>query len=637
MRNKFLNLPRKLKQIIVLSLDIIFALFSTYLAFMLRSDSFDMPADHEWVAYAISIIFIPVFIRFGLYRAIFRYSGVTTLFQVNKAVLAYAALYLTGILIFSQNENLPLAIGFLQPGIFMTFVILSRTMARLWLYNFASQNLKKSNERNLLIYGAGSAGVQIGTVFSHSREFHLACYIDDDPSLGWKQINGINIFPSSLIDQKIQKHQITDVLIAIPSLSQNQRIKIIKQLSHHSVYVRTLPNIINLTNGKISVEDIKELDLDDLLGRESVPIDYTNASTSIEGKVVLITGAGGSIGSELALQILQLRPKKIILIDHSEFALYQISERLKKNNINLAIGTRIVEVLGDVNDYSRMLIHVKNQKPDLIYHAAAYKHVPIVEENPVEGISNNVYGTLTMVRVALECHVKNFILISTDKAVRPTNIMGASKRIAELCLQAIANESHIKLSLDAPPLENKTNFSMVRFGNVLGSSGSVIPLFRQQILNGGPISLTDKRVTRYFMSIPEAVQLVIQASLMAKGGEVFVLDMGEPIRIFELAKQLIQLMGKSLKDESNPEGEIEIQEVGLRPGEKLYEELLIGNQPLKTEYPKIMAARELMIPWTELTVHLNEMQVAINNNDLNKIKSMLHLLVEGYKPQTNGH
>jgi FlaA1/EpsC-like NDP-sugar epimerase len=242
-----------------------------------------------------------------------------------------------------------------------------------------------------------------------------------------------------------------------------------------------------------------------------------------------------------------------------------------------------------------------------------------------------------MVRVALECHVKNFILISTDKAVRPTNIMGASKRIAELCLQAIANESHIKLILDAPLLENKTIFSMVRFGNVLGSSGSVIPLFRQQILNGGPISLTDKRVTRYFMSIPEAVQLVIQASLMAKGGEVFVLDMGEPIRIFELAKQLIQLMGKSLKDESNPEGEIEIQEVGLRPGEKLYEELLIGNQPVETEHPKIMAARESMIPWTELSVHLNELQVAINNNDLDKIKSMLLLLVEGYTPHTNGH
>jgi FlaA1/EpsC-like NDP-sugar epimerase len=637
MRNKFLNLPRKLKQIIVLSLDIVFALFSTYLAFMLRSDSFDIPGDHGWVAYAISIIFIPVFIRFGLYRAIFRYSGVTTLFQVNKAVLAYAALYLTGILIFSQNENLPLAIGFLQPGIFMTCVILSRTMARLWLYNFASQNLKKSNERNLLIYGAGSAGVQIGRVFSHSREFHLACYIDDDPSLGWKQINGINIFPSSLIDQKIQKHQITDVLIAIPSLSQNQRIKIIKQLSHHSVYVRTLPNIINLTNGKISVEDIKELDLDDLLGRESVPIDYTNASTSIEGKVVLITGAGGSIGSELARQILVLSPAKLILIDHSEFALYQIIEELKKRTSIHVEVAQVIGLLGDVHDYSRMSRYVKDHEPDFIYHAAAYKHVPIVEDNPIEGVLNNVFGTFTMAQVAIEYQVKSFVLIRTDKAVRPTNVMGASKRIAELCLQSLAKESAIQFDVKSPLIENKTIFTMVRFGNVLGSSGSVIPLFRRQIMNGGPVTLTDARVTRYFMSIPEASQLVIQAGFMSKGGEVFVLDMGEPVKIFDLAKRLIQLMGKSLRDESNPNGEIEIQEIGLRPGEKLYEELLIGNQPIQTEHPKIMAARESMIPWSELSSHLNEMQVAINNNDLNKIKSMFLLLVEGYMPHTNGH
>ncbi len=634
---KALGLSRRKKQYIVLGVDVILAIFSTYIAFILRLDSFDLPELYEWVAYAASAIFIPIFIKYGLYRAVFRYSGLITIHQVIKATIVYAGIYFFIILLVTDNQQLPKAIGVLQPGIFMSLVVISRITARLWLYSLSDQRVKKDSQRQLLIYGAGSAGIQVAMTLSHSREFHLACFVDDDSSLGWKEINGVTVYPSSLLKEKIEVNRITDVLIAIPSLSQNKRLRLISELANYPVYVRSLPNIAELAQGKVSFEDIKELDLNDLLGRETISLDFEKIASDVQGKTVLITGAGGSIGSELARQLLVLSPAKLILIDHSEFALYQIIEELKKRNSIHVEVTQVIGLLGDVHDYSRMSLYVKDHEPDFIYHAAAYKHVPIVEDNPIEGVSNNVFGTFTMAQVALEYQVKSFVLISTDKAVRPTNVMGASKRIAELCLQSLAKEPAIQFDAKSPLIENKTIFTMVRFGNVLGSSGSVIPVFRRQISDGGPVTLTDARVTRYFMSIPEASQLVIQAGFMSKGGEVFVLDMGEPVKIIDLAKRLIQLMGKSLRDESNPNGDIEIQEIGLRPGEKLYEELLIGNQPVETEHPKIMAARESMIPWSELSIHLNELQVAISNNDLNTIKAMLHLLVEGYSPQKHSH
>jgi FlaA1/EpsC-like NDP-sugar epimerase len=632
-----LKLSRKRKQYLVLSIDIILAIFSTYIAFALRLDSFNLPELYEWVAYAVSTIFIPIFIRYGLYRAVFRYSGLITIYQVLKATIVYAGIYFFLILLVADNQQLPKAIGVLQPGIFMSLVVISRITARLWLYSLSDNRVKNDSQRKLLIYGAGSAGIQVAMTLSHSREFHLACFVDDDPSLGWKEINGVTVYPSSLLKEKIKEYKITDVLIAIPSLSQDKRLHLISELASYPVYVRSLPNIADLVQGKVSFEDIKELDLNDLLGRETLSSDFEKIVSDVQGKTLLITGAGGSIGSELARQLLVLSPAKLILIDHSEFALYQIIEELKKRNSIHVEVAQVIGLLGDVHDYSRMSRYVKDHEPDFIYHAAAYKHVPIVEDNPIEGVSNNVFGTFTMAQVAIECQVKSFVLISTDKAVRPTNVMGASKRIAELCLQSLAKEPAIQFDVKSPLVENKTIFTMVRFGNVLGSSGSVIPLFRRQITDGGPVTLTDARVTRYFMSIPEASQLVIQAGFMSKGGEVFVLDMGEPVKIFDLAKRLIQLMGKSLRDESNPNGDIEIQEIGLRPGEKLYEELLIGNQPIQTEHPKIMAARESMIPWSELSIHLKELQVAISKNDLEKIKSMLHLLVEGYSPQNHSH
>ncbi len=633
MPHRFLDLSRRRKQWLVLSLDTMLALFSAYLAFVLRLDSFDWPESYEWLAYVASFIFIPIFIKLGLYRAIFRYSGLITLFQVNKAALVYAFFYFIIIWLTTDNQQLPWAIGFLQPGIFLSLVLLSRTMARLWLYGLTDQKVDKSDRHNLLIYGAGSAGVQIALSLSHSREFKLACFIDDDPNLGWKHINGVSVYPSSLLDQKIKEFNISDVLLAIPSLKQSKRLELISKLSQYSVYVRTLPNLADLAQGKVTVDDIQDLNLNDLLGREPVAPNLNVMSQHIKNQVILITGAGGSIGSEISSQILSLAPRQLILLDHSEFALYQITEQLKLQISTQSLNTELVCKLGDVKDYPGMSQLIRASRPDIIYHAAAYKHVPIVEENPKQGIANNTFGSLVMAQVAIESGVKNFVLISTDKAVRPTNVMGASKRMAELCLQALAKESVHQFNSDSARIQNNTTFTMVRFGNVLGSSGSVIPLFKQQILNGGPISLTDQRVTRYFMSIPEATQLVIQAGIMSKGGEVFVLDMGEPIKIIDLAKRMIQLMGKSLKDESNPQGDIEIQEVGLRPGEKLYEELLIGDNPRCSDHPKIMVANEVMVPWNELCNHLNQLRLAMEQNNLNQVHSILTLLVAGYSPR----
>lgn len=632
MRYRLLDLSRERKQCLVFSLDLVLAICATYFALILRLDSFGWPEAHEWFVYAISFIFVPIFIRLGLYRAVFRYSGLVTLYEVNKAALVYAIIYFLFIFWAADYHQLPIAIGVLQPGIFASFVVLSRTIARLWLYSLADQKFKKSDRRTLIIYGAGSAGAQIAASLAHSREFKLACIIDDDSSLGSKQINGVTIYPSYLLEQKIKEYGVSDILLAIPSLSRVKRLELIAKLSRHSVYVRTLPNLADLAFGKVTVDDIQDLNLNDLLGREPIAPDLDLMSEHIKNRVVTITGAGGSIGSEISRQVLSFSPRQLILIDHSEFALYQITEQLKQQISTQSFATSLVPILGDVKDYSQMIRLVKVFQPDIIYHAAAYKHVPIVEENPMQGVANNTFGSLVMAQVAIESGVKNFVLISTDKAVRPTNVMGASKRMAELCLQAFANELEVQFNSNSERIQNNTTFTMVRFGNVLGSSGSVIPLFKEQISNGGPITLTDQRVTRYFMSIPEATQLVIQAGLMSKGGEVFVLDMGEPIKIIDLAKRMIQLMGKSIKDESNPQGDIEIQEVGLRPGEKLYEELLIGDNPRLSAHPKIMVANEAMVPWSELSIHLNQLRTAIDENNLTQVQSILALLVAGYSP-----
>lgn len=632
MRNRLLDLSRRCKQWLVFGLDVMFSVISTHLAFVLRLDSFELPDSPKLFAYIGSLVFIPIFIRFRLYNSIFRYSSLTAVYRVNVAIFIYAIFYFSLIFWIGENEELPKAIGVLQPGIFLLLVILSRTIARLWFYGPRDRNLKSRDKQRLMIYGAGSAGEQILSSLANSREFEVVCFIDDNPALNKKNINGVPIYHSSLLGEKIKELNVSDILLAIPSLEKSKRLGLIANLSKYSIYVRTLPDIAELIRGEITSHDIQDLNLNDLLGREPIFTNCEALAEHIKGKVILITGAGGSIGSEICRQILFLAPHQIILIEHSELALYQITEQLKQQMTTHSPTAILVPVLGDVKNYSLMLQNIKTYQPDVIYHAAAYKHVPLVEENPIQGVANNTLGTLTVAQIAVECGVRNFVLISTDKAVRPTNVMGASKRLSELCLQAFAGESYIHFNSFGPPIKNNTIFTMVRFGNVLGSSGSVVPLFKQQILNGGPITLTDKRVTRYFMSIPEATQLVIQAGIMSKGGEVFVLDMGDSIKIIDLAKKMIQLMGKSLRDEFNPYGDIEIKEIGLRPGEKLYEELLIGDNPVQSNHPKIMVAHEIMVRWSELSTHLSQLRLAIEENNFFQVQSILTLLVTGYLP-----
>ena len=453
---------------------------------------------------------------------------------------------------------------------------------------------------------------------ANSHEITVVGFVDDDDRLHGHVLNGQPIYNPSDIEALTSTLHISDVLLAMPSLSRHRRNEILSQVRSARVAVRTLPSMNDLAQGKVSISDLRELDIDDLLGREPVAPNHILLTKNILGKVVLVTGAGGSIGGELCRQILQVGPSKLLLIEQSEFALYSVQQELEEKKAR--IETELVPLLASVQDPDRMREIMSTWRPDTVYHAAAYKHVPLVEHNPAAGIKNNVLGTLHTAQAAIESGVTDFVLISTDKAVRPTNVMGASKRLAEMTLQALA------------PVNTGTKFCMVRFGNVLGSSGSVVPKFRQQIRDGGPISLTHPDVTRYFMTIPEAAQLVIQAGAMAKGGDVFVLDMGQPVKIFDLAKRMVELSGLTLQDEQNPDGDIAIEVTGLRPGEKLFEELLIGDNPKPTIHTCIMKANEEFIAWEELEGKLNALEVALSVNDVGVIRLMMKQLVSGYIP-----
>jgi FlaA1/EpsC-like NDP-sugar epimerase len=494
-----------------------------------------------------------------------------------------------------------------------------------------------------LIYGAGSAGRQLAAALSLNKEMLVKGFIDDDKYLQGNTINGVSVYGNTDIKNLVVRLEITDVLLAIPSANQIRRNEIIASLSGCGVRVRTLPGVLDMASGRVRISDLHDLDMNDLLGRKVVPPDVALLEKNIRNKAVLVTGAGGSIGSELCRQIIKFSPRSLVLIDNSEHALYQIYEELKKavvlqENSNgeeapsgdsqsdsaKTLPIKLIPCLASVRDAELMLKIFVAHQPAMVFHAAAYKHVPLVEQNPAEGIRNNVLGTLTCAQAALETGVSHFILISTDKAVRPTNVMGASKRVAELVLQAIAEGAVIG--------GHATQFSMVRFGNVLGSSGSVAPLFSAQIKAGGPITLTHPEVTRYFMTIPEAAQLVIQSSAMAAGGDVFVLDMGQPVRIYDLAAKMVYLSGLMVKDELHPHGDIEIEVTGLRPGEKLFEELLIGDNPQPTDHPKIMKAHEEFLPWAELQIELEKLNLALQACDAQLIRSTLKKLVPGYQP-----
>jgi FlaA1/EpsC-like NDP-sugar epimerase len=581
-------------------------------------DVWARPVDAQWYVYLLTpALALPIFMRFGLYRAIFRYTGQAALNATAKAVLLYSVL-LTMVLLWKHWQGVPRTLGVLQPLIFLVLVGLSRAMARFWLAGIPM--LGSGHSSNLLVYGAGTAGVQTASALQVSGQFKLVGFVDDDAAMVGRSINGLPIFAADDILALVPQHKITDILIAMPSATRERRNKIIQSLEGLPVHVRSLPSMADLTSGKVTVQDFRELDIEDLLGREPVPPRTDLLAHDLAGQVVLVSGAGGSIGSELTRQIVEQKPRQLLLLDHNEFGLYSIHQELLALGESQGHAVELVPLLASVSNPERLQAVFDGYRPATVYHAAAYKHVPMVEDNPGEGVRNNVFGTLHMAQAAVASGVHRFVLISTDKAVRPTNVMGATKRMAELVLQAYAQ---------AHP---QTLFSMVRFGNVLGSSGSVVPLFRKQLTSGGPLTVTDPEVTRYFMTIPEAAQLVLQAGAMGQGGDVFVLDMGQPIKIMDLARRMLQLSGLSERNALNPNGDIEIAVTGLRPGEKLYEELLIGDNPEATEHPRIMKAREPFLPWAQLHGELQELLSAANANDQQRIKEVFLRHVQGYQP-----
>ena len=632
MLNLVINLSRINKQLIMLFVDSMLLVSILLASFSIRLGYWYFPQDDLiWVVLGAPVVASIIFVRFGLYRAVIRYIGFKALWTVVQAVSLYALVW--GVIGFMVAvDGIPRSVILINWMLSLLAIGGVRIAARFLLSNnvkFSIFNFEfngngngngngNSNERRVLVYGAGDAGVQLIGALAHSDEYHPVGLIDDSKELQGRYISGLSVYSVDAIEKLIIKLKVDEILIAMPSASRAKRLAIISTLEPYPVHVRMLPGVAELAQGKVSVGDLREVSIKDLLGRDLVEANKDLLGKNITDKVVVVTGAGGSIGSELCRQIVFLEPKALILFEMSELALYTIEKEL--SNIGI-YSLDIYPILGSVNNKARLDNVFKQFDVDTIYHAAAYKHVPMVEFNNTEGVANNIFGTLNCAQAAIDASVETFVLISTDKAVRPTNTMGATKRSAELVLQALSAK------------QSGTKFSMVRFGNVLGSSGSVIPLFKQQIKAGGPITVTDKDIIRYFMTISEAVELVIQAGAMGTGGDVFVLDMGEPVRIHDLAVKMIHLSGLEVKDESHPEGDIEIQYTGLRAGEKLYEELLIGDNVSETDNPLIMRAQEEMLAWDELKLVLDELNGAIESCDHEKLRKLLIKIVPDFKPQ----
>ncbi|MBB3133057.1 FlaA1/EpsC-like NDP-sugar epimerase [Rhizobium pisi] len=618
-----LAMPRAAKRALALLVDASFCVLTIWLAYCFRLNEWTMLSGVQWLPVFVSLCMaLPIFIVMGMYRAIFRYAGLAAFIAVLKAIAIYGVAFMT-IFTALSVPGVPRTVGILQPFLLLIAIGLSRVGIRYWLGDTYQRILHKNTLAKMLIYGAGNAGRQLAGALTNSAELNVVGYLDDDPRLKGGIMGGLPIYDPSDLPVLAEALGVHNVLLALPSASRQRRNEILERIRKARVNVRTLPDLTALAQGRVAVSDIRELEIEDLLGREAVAPRQELLDKAMRNKVVMVTGAGGSIGGELCRQVLRNAPSSLILIDQNEFALYNIhAELLKLAELYKQTGPEIVPILCSVRDQDRMEHIMQSWRPQTLYHAAAYKHVPLVEHNAVEGIKNNVIGTLIAARAANRCGVSNFVLISTDKAVRPTNVMGASKRLAEMVLQALAAE---------PVVDGvRTNFSMVRFGNVLGSSGSVVPLFRQQIRDGGPVTLTHPEITRYFMTISEASQLVIQAGAMAEGGDVFLLDMGEPVRIADLARKMVELSGLTVRDEDNPEGDIELSVTGLRPGEKLYEELLIGDNPTGTEHPRIMKAREDFLLWPELSKKLTSLTAVLDRNDMIGARAMLAELVSGY-------
>jgi FlaA1/EpsC-like NDP-sugar epimerase len=628
-----LALPRSIKRLIVVTLDVMLCLFATWLAFFLRLDESvrlygEVFWRADWASLISIVLALPLFVIHGFYRVIFRHANLVAIHLVARAFVLYTLAYVTVVTIIGI-PGIPRTVGIMQPILLMIGVGLSRTVAHYWLGGAYRAILKRSTLPKVLIYGAGVAGRQLANAMSNSQEMRVVGFLDDDTRLQGHWMNGLRVYDPQDLASVATDNGVATVLLALPSISRHERNEILAKVKAARVAVRTLPSVSDIAQGKVTVSDLRELDIEDLLGRDPVPPNEALLTKNITSKTVLVTGAGGSIGSELCRQIVDINPKQLILFEQSEFALYQIHAELERRIADRPIA--LTAVLGSVQDQAHMNDIMANSRPHTVYHAAAYKHVPLVEHNVAQGIKNNVFGTLITAQAAIAAGVSDFVLISTDKAVRPTNVMGASKRLAEMVLQALSAQ-HIQYRS-----QDQTRLSMVRFGNVLGSSGSVVPKFRQQIRDGGPVTVTHAEVTRYFMTIPEAAQLVIQAGAMAKAGDVYVLDMGEPVKIFDLAQRMIELSGLTVKDNSHPTGDIEVSITGLRPGEKLYEELLIGENPQTTSHPRIMRASEEFLSWPVLQGKLEVLREQLEAGESDSVKQLLRELVAGYSPSDVGN
>ncbi|MDT3313317.1 nucleoside-diphosphate sugar epimerase/dehydratase [Pseudomonas sp. rhizo66] len=645
MREFLLKLPRRQKRLIQVLTDVGLVWLALWLAFIVRLGIDDMVNPfkvHLWLFVCAPIVAIPLFIRFGMYRAVMRYFGNDALIAIIKAV-SLSSLILALVVYWYSNHQAVVPRSIIFNYWWLSLVIiggLRLCMRQYFMGDWfsASQHVPFTNRDDGLtkvaIYGAGVAGNQLLAALRMGRVLRPVAFIDDDPGISDRSISGLQVYKPKHIQQMIDETGAQEILLALPSSTRARRREILNFLEGYPLHVRSVPNFTDLASGRVKVEDIQEVDIADLLGRDAVPAQPELLQRCVKGKTVMVTGAGGSIGAELCRQIFALRPTILILFEHSEFNLYSILSELEQRVSRQSAPVRLLPILGSIRNQDKLLDVMKTWQVDTVYHAAAYKHVPMVEHNIAEGVLNNVIGTLNTAQAALQSGVSNFVLISTDKAVRPTNVMGSTKRLAELTLQALSREVAPVLFGDKANISrvNKTRFTMVRFGNVLGSSGSVIPLFHSQIKSGGPMTVTHPKITRYFMTIPEAAQLVIQAGSMGQGGDVFVLDMGEPVRIVELAEKMIHLSGLSIRSDRNPQGDISIEFTGLRPGEKLYEELLIGDNVAATSHPMIMTANEDHLPWEALKVKLNELLVAVENDDYTRVRQLLRETVSGYTP-----
>jgi FlaA1/EpsC-like NDP-sugar epimerase len=646
LRARLVSLPRRYKRLIQVATDIVLVWAALWLAFVVRlgdSKSIEPLDGHAWLFGIAPVIAIPFFIRFGMYRAVMRYFGNDALMAIAKAVTLSALLLSLAVYWRTDAPKLiPRSMVFNYWWLSLVLIGGLRLVMRQYFMGdwFSPVSLTKFKGKDaglpkVAVYGAGAAGNQLVAALRMGRAMRPVAFIDDDPNLQNRVIAGLRVYSAKHITQMVEETGAGEILLAIPSASRGRRREILEMLERFPLHVRSVPGFMDLASGKVQVEDIQEVDIADLLGRDAVPPQQALFERCIRGQVVMVTGAGGSIGSELCRQILANRPQTLLLFEHSEFNLYSIHMELERRIEREALATRLVPILGSIRNGDRLLDVLQTWKVQTIYHAAAYKHVPMVEHNVAEGVLNNILGTMHAAQAAVQAGVANFVLISTDKAVRPTNVMGSTKRVAEMILQALNREPAPVLfgSTDGVHHVNKTRFTMVRFGNVLGSSGSVIPRFYQQIRSGGPVTVTHPKITRYFMTIPEAAQLVIQAGSMGQGGDVFVLDMGQPVKIAELAEKLIHLSGLSVRSEKCPHGDIAIEYTGLRPGEKLYEELLIGDNVSATEHPMIMRANEEHLDWDVLKDRLAKLLKAVDNDDYPQVRQLLCEVVSGYVPE----